>query len=167
MPMVARSSQFTGEQGGSRFLRHALTYGVSPSDTHARDRSNLCPDLRGGGSEPLFPADEIMRGIVRDRNEDSKVFRAGRANSRRTAVELLEHRLSPNIASWVRRFFKSSKIKAGSNDDADFEGGGDGKETLVLERSERTTFVGADLIQDGSHPTHSSSADQLGSVEFN
>ena len=121
MPMVARSSQFTGEQGGSRFLRHALTYGVSPSDLHARDWSNLCPDLRGGGSEPLFPADEIMRGIVRDRNEDSKVFRAGRANSRRTAVELLEHRLSPNIASWVKRFFKSSKVESGS--DADFEGG--------------------------------------------
>ena len=64
-----------------------------------------------------------MRGIVRDRNEDSKVFRAGRANSRRTAVELLEHRLSPNIAAWVRRFFEPSKVEVGGNDSADFEGG--------------------------------------------
>lgn len=37
MPTMARSSHFTSEQGSSRFLRHALTYGVSPSDLHARD----------------------------------------------------------------------------------------------------------------------------------
>ena len=49
MPMCVRSAQFSGEAGGSRFLRHALTYGVAPTVMHARDWSNLCPEERAAG----------------------------------------------------------------------------------------------------------------------
>ena len=108
MPMCVRSAQFSGEAGGSRFLRHALTYGVAPTVMHARDWSNLCPEERAAGSEPLFPADELMRNVVRaDSRQHNTVLRAGRS-ARSAAFELLEHRLAPSMARWVARFFANA-----------------------------------------------------------
>ena len=80
MPMVARGDQLTGEAGGSRFLRHALTYGVAPTVLRARDWRNVCPEARSSGSEPLFPVDILMRGVVPDnRLPTNSDFRAGRS----------------------------------------------------------------------------------------
>ena len=116
MPMVARGKQFTGESGGSRFFWHALTYGVAPTVLHARDWSNLCPEARSSGSEPLFPADILMRGVVHDnRLPTNSDFRAGRS-ARASAFELLEHKLAPNIATWVSRFF-STRSSTGSSEE--------------------------------------------------
>ena len=72
VPLKARAGVFAGEAGSSRFLRHAMTYGVAPVTIPARSWQDAVIEYRSsdevaGSDAPLaFPADMLMRNVRLD-----------------------------------------------------------------------------------------------------